>query len=531
MNFSKSLCFLLFLTFSCASSSELPEDENPSKKFVKCLNRSFRDISDLVYTQQNPNFTQTLLSTINNLRFAEPDTPKPLVIVTPVSEPQIQTVIFCCKKHDLQMRIRSGGHSFEGLSYVSNVPFVVLDLVKLKTFSFDAATETAWIGSGLTIGELYYNIAQQSDVLGFPSGLWGSVGIGGIISGGGYGMMKRKYGLAADNVEDARLIDASGRILIRQAMGEDLFWAIRGGGGGSFGVVTSWKVKLVPVPRNVTVFRVFRTLEQNLTNIFHRYQSVAPKFPKELDIRTDGQSILSAASPRSDNRTMIFRFESLYLGGIESMLSTTTQFFPELGLVRQDCFEVKWIQAMLYFSNFELNTPPEIFLNPSVLLRINHKSRNDLVRAPIPVQGLEGLWEIMHEMPPQQAGVQFTSYGGRMDEISESALPFPYRNGSLYEFNMFVLTDTDEAARMEWIRSLGAYLTPYVSQNPRGSYVNYVDLWLGTNNLNGTTSYAQASRWGKRYFNNNFDRLVMIKTVVDPGNFFRHEQSIPVTSV
>ncbi|KAK1393806.1 hypothetical protein POM88_012862 [Heracleum sosnowskyi] len=511
-------------------SRTLLDDNGTAEGFLKCLDQFPNNISSLVYTQQNSTFNPTLLYSINNMRFAKPETPKPLVIVTPVSESQVQSVIYCCKDQNLEMRIRSGGHSFEGLSYVSSVPFVLLDLVNFKTFSFDAATGTALAGSGLTNGELYYNIGKQSDVLGFPSGLWANVGVGGIISGGGYGMMRRKYGLAADNVVDARLIDANGRILNRTLMGEDWFWAIRGGGGGSFGVVLSWNVSLVPVPKIVTVFKVYRSLEQNLTNIFYRFQSVAPKFPKELDIRANGQSIVSGASPRKDNRTMMFQFESLYLGGVDNMLSAMAENFPELGVVREDCFEASWLQAMVYFSNFELRTPPEILLDSTVLPRPAFKSRNDYTQVPIPVQGLEGLWEMMYEIPPQQATLQFTPYGGRMDEISESALPFPHRAGTLYKFNMFVQTHKDEDERIEWIRNLGTYLTPYVSQNPRSAYVNYVDLWMGTNNLNGTTSYQQASGWGKRYFKNNFDRLVKIKTVVDPTNFFRHEQSIPVIS-
>lgn len=464
------------------------------------------------------------------MRLAKPETPKPLAIVTPVSASQIQIVIYCSKKSDLEIRIRSGGHSFEGLSYVSQVPFVLLDMVNIRSFSFDPKSKTAWVESGLTNGELYYRIGQATKTLGFPSGLWANVGIGGIISGGGYGMMRRKYGLAADNVIDAKLIDVHGRILDRKSMGEDLFWAIRGGGGGSFGVVLSWKIKLVPVPKIVTVFKVTRTVEQNLTNTFNRWQSVVTKFPKELDIRCTGQSILSDASPRDDKRTMVMLFESLYLGGKDELLSVMQERFPELGLAREDCFEVSWVQAMMFFSNFEVDMPPEILLDRTILPKPAFKGRSDFTEVPIPEKGVQGLWEMMYKIEPKAATLQFTPFGGRMDEISESALPFPYRAGTLYMMNMFAVTEINEAERIEWVRSLERYLTPYVTKSPRSAYVNYVNLWMGTNNPHGRTSYQQASKWGKRYFKNNFDKLVKVKSKVDPDNFFKHEQSIPVIS-
>ena len=75
--------------------------------------------------------------------------------------------------------------------------------------------ETAWIQSGATLGELYYNIAKKSGILGFPAGVCPSVGVGGHFSGGGFGTLLRKYGLAANNVLDAYLIDANGKIMDR----------------------------------------------------------------------------------------------------------------------------------------------------------------------------------------------------------------------------------------------------------------------------------------------------------------------------
>lgn len=114
-------------------------------------------------------------------------------------------------------------------------------MFNFNSVDVDISGETAWVGAGATLGELYYGIWKKSDVHGFPAGVCPTVGVGGHLSGGGYGTMLRKYGLSVDHVIDARIVDVRGRVLDRSLMGEDLFWAIRGGGGGSFGVILSYR--------------------------------------------------------------------------------------------------------------------------------------------------------------------------------------------------------------------------------------------------------------------------------------------------
>lgn len=430
----------------------------------------------------------------------------------------------------MQIRIRCGGHDYEGLSYVSNVPFVMLDMINYRSIDIDVASATAWVQSGATLGELYYAIANKSKTLAFPGGVWSTVGVSGLIGGGGYGLLRRKYGLAADNVIDARIVNADGRILDRKSMGEDLFWAIRGGVASSFGVVMSWHIRLVAVPEIVTVFQVSRTLEQNATQLVHKWQTVAPKLPKDLEIRIVANK-LDKFKPAQVARTVLaestvqFRFASTFLGRIDELLELMNERFPELGVRKEDCAEVSYIQAVLLFSLFSQNDPVENLLNRTSY-KISFKAKSEYAKQPLSEQGLNGIWDMLLKAETGKTNLILTSYGGRMDEIPESSIPFPHRAGTLYKIYMRIETDDNMTNAMKWIRSLYDYLGPYVS--PRTSYVNYNDLDLGMNNPNGPTDYEQASAWGKKYFKNNFDRLIRVKAVVDPSNFFRHEQSIPI---
>ncbi|GMI96329.1 hypothetical protein like AT4G20820 [Hibiscus trionum] len=515
------LVFLLAVLFSL-SCATLPHED-----FLHCLSHSSNGsspISNVIFKPQNSSFSSILESTIRNLRFSASDTPKPLVIVTPSTTSHVQATIRCSRTHGLQIRTRSGGHDFEGLSYVSRVPFIIIDLVNFGSIDVDVENRVAWVQSGAVLGQLYYRIAEKSRTLAFPAGTCHTVGTGGYFSGGGYGLLFRKYGLAADNIIDAQLIDVNGRILDRKSMGEELFWAIRGGGGGSFGIVLSWKLRLVSVPETVTAFTISKTIQENAIQLIHRWQYIGHELP-------DG--VYSSVTLNTVNGTVMASFSSLFLGGSDELVSLMQERFPELGLVKQDCIEMSWIDSIRHFGQIQ-NQPLEILLDRNFKTSLTspyYKAKSDYVKKPIPEMGLRGLWSMLSEEEAESAVVGFFAYGGIMAEIPETANPFPHRAGNLYKILYNVGWQEDENVNSEryiqWIRRVYDYMGSFVSKSPREAYINYRDLDIGTNNEDGNTSYAEASIWGRKYFKNNFNRLMRVKTMIDPQNFFRQEQTIP----
>lgn len=201
-----SFIFVILLSFH----GEALAAEN-HENFLKCLSLQSNTISKVIYTQTNSSYSSVLKASIKNLIFSTPTNPKPVFVITPFHVSEIQAAVKCSKKNGLQIRVRSGGHDHEGLSSISDVPFIIIDLINFIEISVDVEEKTAWVESGATIGQLNYRIAEKSqNLLTFPVGTCPGVGVGGHFSGGGYGVLLRKYGMAADHIVDAHMVDVKG---------------------------------------------------------------------------------------------------------------------------------------------------------------------------------------------------------------------------------------------------------------------------------------------------------------------------------
>ncbi|KAF6147738.1 hypothetical protein GIB67_006711 [Kingdonia uniflora] len=528
------ILFILATTTSGTTDSIIITGNEKILNFFSCLLSG-----DVNYTiPSSPSFHQIFHLSAYNLRITNASSSNPVAIILPGTKEQLLATITCCKNAPWEFIIRSGGHSLEGLSYsaCNHHLFVLIDLMNLNRVLVDVESKTAWVEAGATLGEIYSEVSRASSHFGFPAGLCPTVGSGGHIGGGGWGLMSRKYGLASDNVVDAILVDSNGRLLDRQMMGEDVFWAIRGGGPGSFGAVYSWKISLVDVPDKVTAFRITRSGSITLTaGLLHKWQFVAPKLEDEVTLLASIRS-----EPDTTNMVLVATFLGLYLGPKHIALASINRALPELGLHGSECNELSWIESMAYFPGINQVTTVEALRDRfSTSDQKNYyKWKSDFVRELISLSGIEGILGML--MKESRMVLVLSPFGGIMSRIKSDMVPFPHREGNLYSLGYFVYWDENgekmSSAYMDSIQNFHEYITPFVSKGPRASYVNEIDLDLGVMDwenvsMSGDELVEAGRAWGEKYFLGNYGRLVRAKTMIDPNNVFRHQQSIPSKSI
>jgi FAD/FMN-containing dehydrogenase len=202
---------------------------------------------------------------------------RPALIARCADADEVAAAVDFARDHDLQLAIRGGGHNGAGLGTCDDG--VVIDLSLLKDIEVDPANKTVRVGGGCIWSEV--DSATNVHGLATPSGIISTTGVGGLTLGGGLGHLTRKCGLTIDNLLEAELVLASGE-RVRASAGEnpDLFWAIRGG-GGNFGVVTSFTFGLHEVG-TVIGGPTFWPVEQG-AEVLSAYREFLPSAPRELN--------------------------------------------------------------------------------------------------------------------------------------------------------------------------------------------------------------------------------------------------------
>jgi FAD binding domain/Berberine and berberine like len=213
---------------------------------------------------------------------------RPLMIARCVGVADVMTAVNFGRDHNLRIAIRGGGHNGPGLASVDDG--LVVDLSTMKGVRVDPVAQTARVEAGCTQGDVDH--AAHAFGLAMPAGIISTTGIAGLTLSGGHGYLSRKYGLTIDNLLEADVVLADGSfVTASQDQNSDLFWALRGG-GGNFGVVTSFLFRLHPVS---TVFAGPIAFDRrHARTVMQRYRDFLPGAPEELGIFIGLKTVLSS---------------------------------------------------------------------------------------------------------------------------------------------------------------------------------------------------------------------------------------------
>jgi FAD/FMN-containing dehydrogenase len=429
--------------------------------------------------------------------------PRAVVLCEPPAD--VSETISLARRSALPTATRSGGHCFAGRSSTEGI---VIDVRPMRSVSVSEGVTT--VGAGARLGEVYDALDEHG--LTIPAGCGPSVGISGLTLGGGLGILGRKHGLTSDNLLSAQVVLADGSVVECDAHhDDDLYWALRGAGGGNFGVVTSLAFNTLPAPA-ATAFHLLWPHTHAATAI-GAWQVWAPTAPDEL-----AASLLMRAS--GDRPPVVNVFGAML--GTESEaeelldeLVVRTGADPTSASTRHATLrETKRYLAELggAMAGDEVEGPshdlPEI---PG-----HSFSKSEFFRRPLPADAIATLVENLQEgrVDGQSCELDFTPWGGAYNRVSPGATAFAHRD-ELFLLKHAVEIGPDasaaerEAAR-RWLARSWALVHPWGSG---GVYPNFPD--------------PELEDWAHAYYGTNHDRLLRVKQKYDPDNVFRFEQSLP----
>jgi FAD/FMN-containing dehydrogenase len=414
---------------------------------------------------------------------------RPLLIARVANAPDVADVVDFARRNQLEVAVRSGGHSVCGHS--SSEGGVVIDLRSLKGIDVDLGSMTVWAGSGLTAGEVTAALDPHGVAVGFGDSA--SVGIGGLTLGGGVGYLTRKLGLTMDSLVAVEVVTASGSILrVNQTSYPDLFWALRGG-GGNFGVVTRFCYRLHRLPEFSGGPLILPATPETLAG----FVAAAKAAPDELStiLMVMPAPPLPFLPPELVGTTVLMGMMA-YAGPADAAQQALAPFRalakPIADLVRPGPY------GMMYM-------PEDPAHKGSISLRTLFKDSLDLADAREVLERLERC-----DAPMRMA--QIRVLGGAVARVSSSATAYAHRDAGML-VGFMAMDGTAQAAERHdrWasvcVLALGGAME-------RGSYVNF----LG----NQGEDMIRASYPGLTW-----QRLQQVKRDYDPSNLFRLNQNIP----
>jgi FAD/FMN-containing dehydrogenase len=424
------------------------------------------------------------LSSPWNLRYK--DQPKPQGIARCLDAEDVRTCLQWVQAHKMPFMARSGGHSYAAYSMT---PGLTIDLSLQNSLRFDDRTGRATVGGGATNATLYNGLPKTGRSV--THGRCKPVGVGGLVLGGGIGFNMRRHGLLIDQLKETEIVLASGRKLRCNAQeNADLFWACQGGGGGNFGINTSFTFQTFPVGE-LTVFDLNWT--EKLDELLPVALDLLPGMPDRLGCKL---SVVNRAG-----QPLRMNLLGQLAGSVEEFKKLMAPLFR---LARPSGKPA----TMSYWAAQDVLTEAG---TPEYSHERSHYGFGTMSQ-----DGCRAILKNMRAWPGTQALTTWKMFlvGGAIARVPAHHTAYWHRNASMctsVELNWEAGDRHEVIERNEqWLTHFHAEMAQYTSEQ---SYQNFID--------------ASQHDYLRAYYGGNLDKLMRVKYEVDPHNVFHFPQSIP----
>ncbi|MFJ6617919.1 FAD-binding oxidoreductase [Kitasatospora sp. NPDC091335] len=421
------------------------------------------------------------------------DGQSPAAVAQCVSADDVRACLDVARGHGIPIAARGGGHSYLGYSIPSRG--LVIDVRRMADVQVHP-DGTAEVGAGARLIEVYAALAQAGRLL--PGGSCPTVGVGGLTLGGGIGVLTRKYGLTCDRLASADLVTADSRLLTASPATEpDLYWALRGGGGGNFGVVTRFGFATAPAP-GLTVF-VLDFPAGSVTDVLGAWQQWVAGAPSELWASCQ----ISGGTPPG------CRIVGCYVGDPSGANPLLDRLVTAAGTTptSRSVSPRDYLGAMKFMAGCSNDTIAQCHptWEGGVLPRAGFVAVSRMLGpAPLDPAGVTSLMA-------GRTGVDLLldSLGGAVGGLAPDATAFPHRD-SLAGAQVYAAATSLNEDRVR--ATVNTIRDGLADLGARGAYVNYIDGMLPD--------------WGRAYYGGNLPRLKDVARRYDPDGVFAFPQSV-----
>jgi FAD/FMN-containing dehydrogenase len=436
-----------------------------------------------------------------NTRF---DGLKPAAVAYVAHADDIRTTLAYARAHGIQVAIRNGGHSYAGWS--SGNGKLILDVSELNRIR--VAGGQAVVGAGSKLIDVYRALTAKGVTI--PAGSCPTVGVSGLVLGGGHGVVSRAYGLTCDSLTEATLITADGKQLTANATtNKDLFWALRGAGNGNFGVVTELHFKTHPAPQAVSAYVTWPWAKA--AAVVKAWQEWGPGQPDEIwsscHLENGGSPSVSVAA--------------FSLGTYGELQNALDRLASKVGAparsvtLKKHTYEGA-MEAYAGCSSFP--TAAQCHLPGSTpgrspqgaLGRETYAARSDFFDRSISTAGIQTMLAHIKSVQGGAGSIALTALGGAVNRVSPTATAFVHRRSRmLAQYIVSWRAGTTGTTAQSWLTKTHDAMKPYASG---AAYQNYTDPTL--------------TNWRKAYYGDAAAKLATVKKQYDPNRFFTYPQAL-----